>query len=179
MKTTIKVLTVLLALFIQNTIKAQDWKMPVIEGYGGIVHYENAQNKPDPSKEYKIIFHIKDGKELYGVNEGLWKIARLINLMGNYEVPKDHLKIVVIVSGTARYLSLTDKEHKKREDRANPNLDLLKKLKQNNVKILVCAQSLAKFKIDADKDLNPYIDLTISSLSAVPMYQMEGYTPMF
>lgn len=99
--------------------------------------------------------------------------------MAKYEVPQDHLKIVVIISGTARYLALTDKEHKNRENRANPNIDLLKKLNQNQVKILVCAQSWAKYKIDADKDLNPCIELTISSLSAVPMYQMEGYVPMF
>ena len=179
MKTTIKVLTVLLALFIQNTIKAQDWKMPVIEGYGGIVHYENAQNKPDPSKEYKIIFHIKDGEEIYGVNKGLWKIARLINLMGSYGVPQDHLKIVAVISGKAWLLALADEEHKKRAESANPNLDLLNKLKQKNVRILVCAQSLAKYNIDVDKDLNPYMELTISALTAIPIFQMEGYVPMF
>lgn len=175
----IKVLTVLLTLFIQNIMNAQNWETPIIEGYGKIVHYEKAQGQPDPSKEYKIIFHIKDGKEREGVNEGLWKIARLINLMGSYKVPENHLKIVAIISGTATPVVLTDQEHNKRAEGNNPNLDLLSKLKQHHVKILVCGQALAKHQIDADKDLNPYFELTTSALIAIPMYQMEGYVPMF
>lgn len=179
MKISIKVFVVLLIVFIQNTMNAQNWETPIIEGYGKIVHYEKAEGQPDPSKEYKIIFHIKDGKEREGVNDGLWKVARLINLMGSYKVPKDHLKIVAIISGTAAPVVLTDKEHNVREERSNPNLDLLKKLKQHHVKILVCGQALAKHKIDADKDLNSYFELTTSALIAIPMYQMEGYVPMF
>ena len=179
MKTTIKLITVFLTFFIQNTMNAQNWETPIIDGYGKIVHYDAAENKPDPSKEYKIIFHIKDGKERENVNEGLWKVARLINLMGSYELPQDSLKIVVIISGTATPIVLTDNEHEKRENRINPNLDLLNKLTKHHVKILVCGQALAKHKIDAEKDLNPYIGLTASALTAIPMYQMEGYVPMF
>ena len=179
MKDSIKVLAVIITLFIQNAMNAQNWETPIIEGYGKIVHYENAQNKPDPSKEYKVIFHIKDGKEREGVNEGLWKIARLLNLMGKYKVPKDQLKVVAIISGTATPAVLTDEEHKIREDRRNPNLDLLSKLKQHNVRILVCGQALAKHKIDADKHLNPQVELTVSALTAIPIYQMEGYMPIF
>lgn len=179
MKITIKVIAALLTVFTQNTMNAQDWETPIIEGYGKIVHYEKAENKPDPSKEYKIIFHIKDGKEREGVNEGLWKIARLVYLMGSYGVSKDHLKVVAIISGSATPLVLTGKEHIKREERSNPNLDLLGKLKQHQVKILVCGQALAKHQMEADTDLNPFVELTTSALIAIPMYQMEGYVPMF
>lgn len=42
-------------------MNAQEWKIPVIKGYVKMVHYDNAQNKPDPSKVYKVLFHIKDG----------------------------------------------------------------------------------------------------------------------
>ncbi|MCL8007396.1 DsrE family protein [Gelidibacter japonicus] len=179
MKTTLKLLVVLIILNFQNTLNAQDWETPMIEGYGKIVHYDEAQNQPDPSKEYKIVFHIKDGKEREGVNEGLWKIARLINLMGSYKVPQENLKIVAIISGTATPFVLTDNEHQKREHRINPNLDLLSKLKQYSVKILVCGQALGKHRIDPTKDLNPYIEMTTSSLVALPTYQMEGFVPMF
>lgn len=178
MKNTIKVLALLLTLFIQNIMNAQNWETPIIEGYGKIVHYDKAQNKPDPSKEYKIIFHIKDGKEREGVNEGLWKIARLINLMGSYEVPQDHLQIVAIISGTATPIVLTDTEHKLRENKTNPNLDLLNKLNKHNVKIMVCGQALGKHKIDLEQDLNPQIEVTVSGLTAMIIYQMDGYVPM-
>ena len=179
MKTRFKMLFILLTLFIQNTMSAQEWKTPIIEGYGKVVLHDQAQNKPDPSKEYKIIFHIKDGKEREEVNDGLWKIARLINLMGSYDVPQEHLKIVAIISGTATPLVLTDSEHKKRQGRVNPNTDLIDKLKQHNVRILVCGQALGKNKIDPDKDLNSHVEITVSALTAIPIYQMEGYVPMF
>lgn len=179
MKTTLKLIVVLITVSNHNAVNAQEWETPIIEGYGKIVHYDVAQNQPDPSKVYKIIFHIKDGKEREAVNEGLWKIARLINLMGSYKVPEENLNIVAIVSGTATPFILTDAEHQKRENRRNPNLDLLSKLKQHHVKILVCGQALAKHKIDARKDLNPYIEITTSALVAIPSFQMEGYVPMF
>ncbi|WP_027126382.1 DsrE family protein [Gelidibacter mesophilus] len=179
MKTALALHFVLILLLTQSTMNAQNWETPIIEGYGKIVHYDNAQNKPDPSKVYKIIFHIKEGKEREAVNEGLWKIARLINLMGSYKVPQENLKIVAIVSGTATPFVLTDKAHQLRAHRDNPNLDLLSKLKNHDVKILVCGQALAKHKIEAEDDLNPYIEITTSALVAIPSYQMEGYMPMF
>ncbi|MBA6151325.1 DsrE family protein [Gelidibacter maritimus] len=179
MKITLKFIVIIAVFNFQTPLKAQDWKTPIIQGYGKIIHYDQAENTPDPSKEYKIIFHIKDGKERENVNEGLWKIARLINLMGNYQVPHKNLKIVAVISGTATPVVLTNKEHQEREQRNNPNLDLLSKLKQHKVKILVCGQALGKHKIDAIKDLNPFVEITTSSLIALPSYQMEGYVPMF
>lgn len=179
MKTTLTLTITLVMLILSHHMKAQNWETPIIEGYGKIVHYDKAQHKPDPSKDYKIIFHIKDGKERENVNEGLWKIARLINLMGSYKVPKDNMKIVAVISGTATPLVLTADEHEKRENRTNPNLDLLNQLKAHNVTILVCGQALGKHKIDAEKDLTPHIELTTSALVAIPSYQMEGYVPMF
>ena len=160
-------------------MKAQDWKTPIIEGYGKIVHYEDAQDPPDSTKIYKVLFHIKDGKEREGVNEGLWKIARLINLMGDHGVPKENLHIVAVISGTATPLVLTDIAHQNREERSNPNLDLLEKLKSHNVKLLVCGQALAKHTINPKTEMNKYIAITTSALTAIPIFQMEGFVPMF
>lgn len=179
MTTAFKVLTILLLIVIQDPMYAQNWETPIIKGYGKIVHYDQARHIPDPSKDYKIILHIKDGKEREGVNEGLWKIARLINLMGSYGVPNENLNIVAIISGTATTLVLADPEHHNRTGRSNPNLDLLDQLKLYQVELLVCGQALAKHKIDATNDLLPYIQITTSALVAIPTYQMEGYVPMF
>lgn len=179
MKTSITFIVLLTVVTIQNNMQAQQWETPIIEGYGKIVHYEQAQNQPDPSKEYKIMFHIKDGKEREGVNEGLWKVARLINLMGSYKVPQGHLKIVLIISGTATPLVLQDETYQKHNHKPNPNLDLIEKLIQYDAKILVCGQALAKHNYDVDTDLNPHIGVTVSALTAIPFFEMEGYFSMF
>lgn len=179
MSTTLKFIAVITTLIFQNHMKAQNWETPIIEGYGKIVHYEDAQNMPDPTQEYKIIFHVKDDKERESVNEGLWKVARLINLMGSYKVPKDHLKIVVIISGPATPMVLKNEEHQKRMDQNNPNLELLEKLKNFNVQLLVCGQALAKHHINAKLDMNPYVGVTVSALTAIPYYERQGYVPIF
>lgn len=162
-----------------NAMHAQNWETPIIKGYGKIVDYENAEMLPDSTKTYKILFHIKSAQEREGVNQGLWKIARLINLMGSHGVDKDHLKIVAVVSGGATPFVLSEKAYKAQYDKSNPNLDLLSQLKLQEVKILVCGQALAKHHIEVDTDLNEYINLTLSSLIAIPSYQMEGYVLMF
>lgn len=179
MKTSITFMVILTMLSIQNKMQAQQWETPIIKGYGKIVHYEQAQNQPNPSTEYKIIFHIKDGKEREGVNEGLWKVARLINLMGSYKVPQEHLKIVLIISGTATPLVLQNEAYQKNNHKPNPNMDLLEKLIHYDVKILVCGQALAKHNYNVDTDLNPNIGVTVSALTAIPFFEMQGYLPMF
>lgn len=179
MRNSLTLISVIILLFMQNKMKAQSWETPIIEGYGKIVHYENAEIQPDPSKDYKIIFHIKDSKQREGVNEGLWKIARLINLMGSYNVPLNKLHIVAVVSGSATPLVLNDVAYAREHETQNPNLLLLEKLSAYQVKILVCGQALAKHQINATSDLNPFVKVTVSALTAIPHYQMEGFVPMF
>lgn len=161
------------------TLMAQDWQTPIIEGYGKMVANDSAVMQPNPEKEYKIIFHIKSDAEREGVNEGLYKVARLINLLGNGGVPAENLKIVAVVSGKAVSLVVTDKIHQERFKKSNPNLGLLQKLTDYGVNVLVCSQTLAQHHLDENTHLNPYIKVTLSALTAVTGYQMEGYVPMF
>lgn len=159
-------------------MNAQQWKTPTIQGYGKIVDYENVAVKPDPKQEYKVFFHITSAKEREGVNESLWKIARLINLLENGGVPKENIKIAAVVSGPATDITLSEEMFLKRNNKPNPNLDLMAKLNNYGVPIHLCGQAAAKHKINPDRDLNPYIKLTLSALIDIPTYSMLGYTIM-
>lgn len=175
MKNTIVISILLICL----NMNAQEWKTPIIEGYGRIVEFENAVIKPDPNKEYKLLFHITSDKEREGVNVSLWKMARTINLLENSGVPKENIHVVGVISGPATPVTLSEKEYLKKMKKPNPNLDLMKKLTDYGAAIHLCGQAAAEKHIDPDNDLNPYTKLTLSALIDIPTYQMEGYVVMF
>lgn len=179
MKTLFYLTTLLLLTFYTSTMQAQHWQTPVIKGYGKVVDYPDAEVQPNPEKEYKILFHITSDDEKEGVNLKLWKIARLINLMGLQNVPKENVHIVAVISGPATLLVLSDKAYFEKLGKPNPNMDLLKQLKKYGVKIQVCGQALAERKINPKTELNEFTVLTLSAMIAIPTYQMEGYVLMF
>lgn len=166
-------------LLIGLTMNAQEWKTPVIEGYGRIADFENVAIKPDPSKEYKLLFHITSDKEREGVNASLWKMARTINLLENGGVPIKNIHVVGVISGPATPVTLSEKEYFKKTQKSNPNLDLMKKLTDYGAAIHLCGQAAAENSIDPKTELNPYSKLTLSALIDIPTYQMEGYVVMF
>lgn len=177
---TLYFLAILLSVtFYSESMKAQNWQTPIIEGYGRVTDFPDAKVQPDPAKEYKILFHITSANEREGVNAGLWKIARLINLMGLRKVPKENIHLIAVVSGPATALALSGKAGLEKTEKENQNLDLLKKLNNYGVEIEVCGQAVAKHNFDAEKDLNQFTVLTLSALIAIPTYQMQGYVLMF
>lgn len=169
----------LILIFISLNMNAQDWKTPVIEGYGRIVDFDNVAVKPDPSKEYKILFHITSDKEREGVNTSLWKMARLINLLENGGVPHKNIRVVGVISGPASMITLSKEAYLKKMEIPNPNLDLMEKLTDYGAVIHLCGQAAAENGINPLKDLNPYTKLTLSALIDIPTYQMDGYVIMF
>ncbi|MCX7548264.1 DsrE family protein [Xanthomarina sp. F1114] len=158
---------------------AQDWKTPIIDGYGRIVDYEKAVIKPNPANEYKLLFHITTNKEREGVNVALWKIARTINLLENGGVPKKNIHVAAVVSGPATPLVLNKEVHLSRMKKPNPNLDLIDKLVEYGVALHLCGQAAAERDVDPTTDLNPKIELTLSALIDIPTYQMQGYSIIF
>lgn len=162
-------------LFIGTMAQAQEWIYPVIKEYGKIKYYEDAELIPDKDTDYKIVFNLDADKEREGVNAGLWKMARTINLLGASGVPKEHIHLVGVIHGKATPAVLSEAAHQKRMQKANPNLELLKVLRENDVKIYVCGQSLAQLDIDPKTEMNEYITLSLSALIDIPYFQLKGY----
>ena len=171
MKTILKILIILTISF---QLKAQEWQTPAIEGYGKIKYFEDAAELPDTSLTYKMIFNIDSEKEKEGVNVGLWKIARTLNLLKAGNIANEKIDIVAVLHGGATYAILTDKEYKKRFKTQNPNMELLKLLKENGVTVFVCGQAMASRNIEKEH-LNSYIEMALSALTVLPNYQLKGY----
>lgn len=172
--------TVILLLLIGSfTMTSQSWKTPTIEGYGRIMDYENAEIQPDSESEYKILFNITTAVEREGVNVSLWKIARMINLLENADVPKENIHLAAVISGPATPVVLNEAAYLKKMHKLNPNLDLMQKLKDYGVVIHLCGQAAGEQNLDPQTELNPYTKLTLSALTDITHYQSQGYIVMF
>lgn len=178
MKMLLSGILLLLSVFYTSSVEAQNWETPVIKGYGSIVDYPDAAITPDQNMDYKLLFHIRSDKEKEGVIAGLGKVARVINLMGKADVPARNVHIVVVISGPATPLVLSESAYKKRTNQSNPNLDLMKKLTQYGVEIHVCGQAVAERDINTRTDLSSYTKLTQSALIDRAYYQTQGFVLM-
>jgi intracellular sulfur oxidation DsrE/DsrF family protein len=162
-----------------SNLNIPNWQTPIIEGYGRIVLLKNAKVVPDKNATYKILFQVKSDGEKDGVNSVLWHIAREINLLGASNVSPENIQIIAVISGAATQIALSDMAYQKRNNKPNPNIDLIEKLYNYGVTFEICSQAVAEQNINPDTELNNKIILTLSALIDIPTYQMQGYTIMF
>jgi intracellular sulfur oxidation DsrE/DsrF family protein len=172
-----KITSLIIFLLLTNLLSAQEWVTPTIDGYGKIKDFKNVDARPDASLEYKLVFDITADREMEGVNIGLWKIARVINMLGAANVPKEKIHLVAAIHGGATFATLGEAKYKKKYKKVNPNDELLKLLNDYGVELLVCAQATAARDIAAE-DLNSDTRLGLSALMVLANYQLKGYAIM-
>ncbi|MAG88929.1 DsrE family protein [Zunongwangia profunda] len=168
-----------LALFFLATslLTAQEWETPVIEGYGKIKYFKDVAEQPDSTLNYNLIFDVKDAEEKDGVNAGLFKIARTINMLGAAKIAPGNIKIVAALHGEATFIALNEEKYQEKFGKLNPNAELIHRLNEFGVELFVCAQATAARDISAE-DLNPDVELALSALSVLSNYQLKGYVFM-
>jgi intracellular sulfur oxidation DsrE/DsrF family protein len=159
-----------------SVARAQSAQPLPVPGYEAAKDVPGSREHPDPALVYKIIFDIKDaaaGKD--GVNEGLTGVARYFNTLAKYGVPADHRKIAVVLHGDATEIIQTSAAFKSRNNgRDNPNVALIKSLKNAGVDFRVCGQAVLAKKIDP-KNILPEIELDLWALTTLTNLQLRGY----
>ncbi|MEQ8303853.1 MAG: DsrE family protein [Cyclobacteriaceae bacterium] len=169
--------TVLPLLFVLSSVAAfaQERINPIIKDYGGIFDIPYADEKIDPTLDYKIAIEVVRASESpKEVNWALNNVARLLNLHAMAGVPKEKLHVVLAIHGGAAFTVMNNEEYKKKYKTDNPNLDLYKALEEAGVKIVVCGQSLIARDIDKDK-MVPQVKIASSMLTTMTTYQLKGY----
>jgi len=154
---------------------AQSKVSPVVKNFGGIFEIPYAEEKPDPTLDYKIIVEVVSNTEKYdSINWPLFNVARLINLHVMGGVPKEKIQVVVIIHGAAAMTVMNNEAYKARYGVDNPNLKLYQELQQAGIKMFVCGQSLIARKIDRFK-MVPKVKIATSALTTLTTYQLKGY----
>jgi len=178
----------ILALF-QFLSYAQDSLPPHLEGkikypafklhkYMGVVDTENTVLKYDSSIDYKLAIDVydkvKDSSKLAGTFR---EVGRTYNLNIANGVPKDKLKMAVVIHGGAVSSILNDTAYEKKYGIKNPNSEALRVYKESGVQFYVCGQSLGFLNIPHE-DLAPEIDVSISAKTALITLDQLGYSYM-
>jgi intracellular sulfur oxidation DsrE/DsrF family protein len=183
-----KTLTILvvLALF-QFSSFAQDSLPPYLEGkikypafkfhnYMGVIDTDNTVLKYNSAIDYKVVVDvydkIKDSTQLAGT---LREVGRSYNLNIANGVPKEKLKMAVVINGWAVYAVLNNEAYEKKYGIKNPNLEALKLYKEEGIEFYICGQNLGFFNIPQE-DLATEIDISISAKTALITLDQLGYS---
>lgn len=157
------------ALFAQQKVN------PVIKTTGGIYEIPVATVKPDPNLTYKIIVDVAAGHESPdSLRQGLYLVARMMNLFSVGGVPNENVEVVLAIHGGATFGVLNNEAYLALFATDNPNLDLISELKAAGVRLTVCGQSLVGRSIPFAA-VTDEVEIATSMLTTVAMYQMQGY----
>lgn len=165
----------LLSITISYASFAQEKLFPVIEGYGAIEVVPFETVKPDPNQTYKLIdelyFRQEDKEKIYG---NLNYSARIVNAHAAAGIPKENLKMAIVIFSGATPAILSNEEYKKRFGFDNPNIEVLDKLMAAGVDVIVCGQSMAKQKITPDL-VHKGVTQAFSRITATSALLNKGY----
>jgi intracellular sulfur oxidation DsrE/DsrF family protein len=146
---------------------------PQIEDYGGIVEMPGAS---EPARQgAKVVLDVTADSKPDEVNRGLEAAARYLNLHAQAGHTADEAQLAVVLHGGATKATLADEHFARRLDaRGNPNRELIRRLKDAGVELLVCGQSLARSGYEPS-EVMPEIGLAVSALTANVNKQLDGY----
>ena len=153
---------------------AQDKVNPVIDTFGGIYDIPEATVRPNTDLNYKVVIDLYSGSgSADELNPALNNVARMINLHAIGGATKK-MDVVLAIHGSANDVVMSNEHYLARYKVDNPNIALIKSLKEAGVKLTVCGQSLLYSNVDPDQVLEE-VDIATSMLTTVTSYQLKGY----
>jgi intracellular sulfur oxidation DsrE/DsrF family protein len=172
MKKTYLLLAVLLIFASANAQKVN----PVVKDFGAVYDVTFAKERPDSKKQYKILVDITNAADKPdSLNAYLEATATLMNLHGVGGVPAKNLHLIVVLHKMALYSVFTNEMYQKKFKMDNPNIPLIKALKEAGVEFYTCGQTLMKVNMD-EKNIVPEVGVATSALTTLTTYQLQGYS---
>ena len=149
-----------------------------VPGYPVAVDVAGAHELPDPTLDYKIAWGIAQGAKdpAAEVNPTLPVIARYVNTLAKWGVPKEKRHIIVMFHqrNDDFDIVLSDAAFKAKYGKDNPNVPLIAALKRAGVEFRACGQAVVGRKI-APKDVNADIQIDLWAMTTFMNLQMKGY----
>lgn len=163
-----------LFLFSANCL-AQNRVNPVITEYGGIFEMPEAIERPSPDITYNVFIDVRSGPETPDqINPALNNIARLLNLHAVGGVDPQNINVKAVIHNLATPVIATNELYNQKFGIDNPNIELIQALTDAGVELYVCGQSMLARDFPGSA-LNANITQSVSALTMVTQYQLEGY----
>ncbi|MCP9236934.1 DsrE family protein [Lewinella sp. JB7] len=158
-------------------LAAQQKVTPAVP-FGGIYDVPEATVRPDTSLTYNFVVDVVTGsEEPDSLGEGLYRVARMVNLFAVGGIPAEKVDVVLAIHGGATVGVMDNASYRERFGVDNPNIPLIRALKEAGVRVTVCGQSLLGRGVPTEAVL-PEVEIATSMLTTVAMYQMRGYGVM-
>ena len=142
----------------------------------GVIKVENPALPYDRSLDYKVVIDVYDKiKDSTTFNIALREAARVYNHNIVTGVPQNKLKMAVVIHGYAVYSLLNNDKYRTKYGVANPNLELIKRMKDMGVDLYVCGQNLGMMRL-AKEDIASEVEVAISAKMALITLDQRGYT---
>lgn len=166
---------ILLLIAFAPTLHVQAQQPKTIADFGKVFNIEKPDLVLQKDKVYKVVFDVfTDGKKKSKKNGAIVTVARYISIHVQQGVPKGNLKVALVLHGAATKNALNDATYLKKYGKENPNSALLHALKQANVDIFVCGQSLYA-KGYKKEHIATDVNVSLSALTALVHFQTAGY----
>ncbi len=151
---------------------------PGIPGEGAMHPFPQAAYQPAKDATYRVVFAVTRAGDKPGeVSPSLERVARTVNLYASAGVPLAHLKFVAVAYGPATAAMLDDAHYREKFGVANPNLELLHKLRTAGVDVAVCGQAVAESRFETGW-ISHDVTLALSALTTITVLQQQGYALM-
>jgi intracellular sulfur oxidation DsrE/DsrF family protein len=147
---------------------------PVIQSTGQSVKVDDATFVIPEGHVFKAVYVI-DRADTTGANQQLTTIARFLNLHVRHGIPKERLFAAAVVHGSGWMSLLSDSAYGARfGGKPNPSKRLVEELVANSVQLVLCGQT-AGFRGVKREELLPGVQLAISAMTALNVFQAQGY----
>ena len=150
---------------------------PAIElhPFMGVIKNDYSALKYDPKLEYKVALDVYDKvSDSTKMNTALVQVARIYNLNIANGVPKDKLKVAAVIHWLAVNAILNNEAYEHKYGVENPNIELIRTLKELGVNFYVCSQNLGFMDIP-NNNLAKEIEVAISAKTAFIHLDQLGY----
>ena len=147
---------------------------PLIQSGGRTVEVKDANFAIPAGHVFKAVYVI-DQADTSSVSQQLSTIARFFNLHVRHGIPKERLHAAAVVHGSGWMSLLSDSAHAARfAGKVNPSRRLVEELLANGVQLVLCGQT-AGFRGVRKEELLPGVQLGISAMTALNVFQAQGY----
>lgn len=147
---------------------------PLIHSAGPSVGVNDANFVIPAGHVFKAVYVI-DRADTAGTNQQLGTIARFLNLHARHGIPGERLHAAAVVHGSGWMSLLSDSAYGARfGGKTNPSRRLVEELLANNVQLVLCGQT-AGFRGVKREELLPGVQLAISAMTALNVFQSQGY----
>ena len=138
---------------------------PVFDDYGPVADVEMTWPIP-AGTAFRHSFDVAERAEEGAANATLVSAARFLNMHARAGVEPARIELAVVVHGSAVH-DVSDAE--------SASAELVQRLVEQGVTIVVCGQSAA-YRDVRKEDLLPGVQLALSAMTAHALLQQKGYT---